>query len=135
MARRRFTRQEADGLLPYIAPLLVQLQGLKKEHERRQREVAELSRKMRTNGHVLEGRLKPAAEAMAKAVTAMNELIERVQSYGCEIKDLDMGLVDFRSLREGREVYLCWKLGEERVSFWHELDTGYTGRQALEEGA
>jgi hypothetical protein len=52
---------------------------------------------------------------------------------GIELKDPEQGLIDFRSIREGREVYLCWKLGEERVSHWHEIDAGFAGRQALEE--
>jgi len=52
---------------------------------------------------------------------------------GIELKDPELGLVDFRSIREGREVYLCWQLGEEHLSFWHEIDTGFAGRQPLEE--
>jgi hypothetical protein len=51
---------------------------------------------------------------------------------GIEVKDIDMGLVDFRSNMDGREVYLCWKLGEEHISFWHELHTGYASRQPLD---
>jgi len=63
----------------------------------------------------------------------MNGLIEKVQGMGVELKDVEVGLIDFRSIREGREVYLCWQLGEEHVTHWHELDTGFAGRQPLEE--
>jgi hypothetical protein len=69
---------------------------------------------------------------MQTTSTAINGLIERVSNLGVEVKDLEMGLVDFRAEREGREVYLCWKLGEERVSYWHELHSGYSTRQPLD---
>jgi hypothetical protein len=67
-------------------------------------------------------------EAAAKQI---NSLVDKVQGMGVELKDMEIGLVDFRTIREGREVYLCWKLGEESVSYWHELDTGYAGRKPL----
>ncbi len=56
-----------------------------------------------------------------------------VAESGAIVKDLDMGLLDFPHLRDGREVYLCWRLGEERISWWHEVDAGLSGRQPLDE--
>ena len=50
----------------------------------------------------------------------------------CELKDIEQGLIDFRTEREGREVYLCWKLGEPDIRWWHELDAGFAGRRPLE---
>jgi hypothetical protein len=61
----------------------------------------------------------------------IGELIQKILSTGVEVKDINLGLVDFLSLRDGREVYLCWQFGEEDIRFWHDLDTGYTGRQPL----
>ena len=60
------------------------------------------------------------------------ELREELESVGAELKDFELGLVDFPSIREGREVCLCWKLGEERVAFWHETNTGSSGRKPIE---
>jgi hypothetical protein len=57
--------------------------------------------------------------------------LEKLQTLGVMVKDLDTGLVDFLSLRDGREVLLCWRLGEKKVSYWHELHTGFAGRQPL----
>jgi hypothetical protein len=57
--------------------------------------------------------------------------IERIRSLGVVLKDLDMGLLDFPHEREGRVVFLCWHPPEERVEFWHDLDSGYSGRQPL----
>ncbi len=47
------------------------------------------------------------------------------------LKDIDLGLIDFPSIREGREVYLCWRIGEDRVGFWHDLDAGFNGRKLI----
>ncbi len=107
---RRFSREEADALLPQIAPRVVQLRDLKRKNDE----------------------TRSAVNDLQSTGAAINELIERVASLGVEVKDLEMGLVDFRGERDGREVYLCWKLGEERVAFWHELNTGYASRQPLD---
>jgi len=61
--------------------------------------------------------------------------VERVQSYGCQLKDMEMGLIDFPAIRDGREVYLCWKLGEEQIGYWHDVEAGYAGRQPLEDSS
>ena len=61
----------------------------------------------------------------------LQELSSEIDSAGCHIKDLEGGLIDFPTIWEGREVYLCWKLGESEVGFWHEVDAGYAGRQPL----
>ena len=135
MAAERFTRKEADALLPYLAPILFQIRELKHQHDQCREQIAELSLKTRSNGHGPETELRTARDGMEKAAVKIKELAERVQSYGCELKDMEMGLIDFRWLREDREVYLCWKLGEARVEHWHELETGFAGRQPLEEEA
>ena len=61
----------------------------------------------------------------------LRKLAEELSSFGCELKDPDRGLIDFLSLRDGREIYLCWYLGEERINYWHYLHTGFAGRQPL----
>lgn len=119
-------------MLPFLAPLLFKLQKLKEEHDRQLERVVEITARMRGNGHGLSGELQGAQQAVQGLAEQINEAIERVNEMGCELKDLDMGLVDFRTEMEGREVYLCWKLGEEHVSFWHDLDAGFAGRRPLE---
>jgi hypothetical protein len=64
-------------------------------------------------------------------LTRFQNLMEEVCSEGCHLKDVDSGLVDFPTLWEGREVYLCWKLGEPEVGHWHEIEAGFAGRQSL----
>ena len=132
MERRYFTLDEAVALLPRLTELLTTLR------ERRQawlaREHGQQSR-ARTNGHTngTAGRARAGSSSAGDDadVVAMNEIITTIQALGIEIKDLDMGLVDFYAWREGRVVYLCWRLGEPTVAWWHELDTGFAGRQPL----
>lgn len=133
MAPRRFTREEAEEMLPYLAPLLFKLRSVKAEHDSAQAKVNEISARMRTNGHGLADDLRTAQAELSKTAGQINDLVERINEMGCELKDVDMGLIDFRCDMEGREVYLCWRLGEEHVSYWHELDTGFAGRQPLED--
>ena len=90
-------------------------------------------KKSRGNGHGVDNEAGKVRREIEAAGAEINALIEKVQGMGIELKDTETGLVDFRSIREGREVYLCWKLGEEHVSFWHEIDDGFAGRQPLDE--
>jgi hypothetical protein len=61
----------------------------------------------------------------------LQALVDELTEVGCELKDYSMGLVDFIGRHQGRDVYLCWKLGESKISFWHELHTGFAGRQPV----
>ena len=125
---RRYTVAEANALLPRIRPWLEELQGI----ARRLVEIREaLSRigPARFNGKASEV-LRLEAEAEAHSPRAERAL-RRLTAMGVEVKDPATGLIDFRSLRGGREVYLCWLLGEGEIAWWHELDAGFHGRQPL----
>ena len=62
----------------------------------------------------------------------LNSLIEELTNVGCVFKGFDDGLVDFHSTLDGRDIYLCWKFGEPEIQYWHEIDSGFASRQALE---
>lgn len=132
MRPRLFTADEVDALLPQLSNLLLQMQESKAKHDRLQEKVAEYTYRMATNGHVIEKELNEARQELAQAEAELRSLLERAQEMGCEVKDINQGLVDFRSERGGREVYLCWKLGEPAVRWWHELEAGFAGRQPLD---
>ncbi len=131
MRPRRFTPEEANALLPRLSDILLQMQESKVKHDHLQERAAEYAQRMSSNGHVVEKDLNETRQELEQATAGLNGLIERVQEMGCEVKDIDQGLIDFRSVREGREVYLCWKLGEPDVGWWHELETGFAGRRPL----
>ncbi len=88
---------------------------------------------------VLGGTSPPLADLLRKktahdeAAERLVEIVNRIQETGVLVKDLDIGLVDFPSLMEGEEIYLCWKLGEDQITFWHGIDEGFTGRKPLDE--
>jgi hypothetical protein len=65
------------------------------------------------------------------AVTRLEDFVEELTEIGCDLKDYEAGLVDFIGRHEGRDVCLCWKLGEEAIGYWHELDAGFAGRQPI----
>ena len=73
-------------------------------------------------------------EREAGAIAAeVDRFVRELTALGIELKDYETGLVDFPAERDGRPVYLCWRLGEEKVQFWHEIDAGFVGRRPLEE--
>ena len=65
---------------------------------------------------------------------ALKQAIEKVHEFGCVVKDLDIGLIDFPTLFQGEEVYLCWKLGEAGIRFWHGVNEGFRGRKPIDAG-
>jgi hypothetical protein len=131
MAPRQFTLEEAESLLPRLSVLILELRTRKEEYDRFMRQVEELGQKMRGNGHLLDAELKEAQAGLEQSAESVNRLAEEVREMGCELKGIEEGLIDFRADMRGREVYLCWKFGEERIDWWHELDTGFAGRQPL----
>jgi hypothetical protein len=65
-------------------------------------------------------------------VRRLQEAVESVQQHGCLVKDLALGLIDFPTLYHGRQVYLCWMLGEESIQYWHEVEDGFRGRKPID---
>jgi len=75
----------------------------------------------------------PQGPAYLKALEYIMKRVERIQQMGVLIKDLEKGLCDFPFMLDGRMVYLCWKLGEDEIGWWHETDTGFGNRKPLDE--
>lgn len=98
---------------------------------RQLRELHEQCRTLDARGRTAEA--ERSRQRYMSVTDHLSELKEELEKIGCELKDYRVGLVDFACLHEGREVCLCWKLGEERVSCWHELDQGYAGRKPITE--
>jgi len=133
MPPRRFTLQEAENLLPRLTDVLSRMRTLKAQHDRLERELALVAIKSASNGHDVDIESRQRQAGLQQIAQQINGLIEDIQEIGCEVKGIEEGLVDFRTLLAGREVYLCWKLGEETIDWWHDLDTGFSGRQRLPE--
>ncbi len=132
MAEKHFTLDEANRLLPRLRPILEQLITLRQEMSAKQRKMEGLRAHVRGNGATAEGRafakLKTELESMAQT---LRQGIEQIHGFGCLVKDLDTGLIDFPALRQEEEVLLCWKLGETTIGFWHTTQEGFSGRKPL----
>jgi len=132
MAEKHFSLEEANRLLPRIQPILEQLIVVRREMGTKQHKMEELRAHVRGNGATAEGRafakLKAELESMAQE---LRRGIEQIHGFGCVVKDLDTGLIDFPARREGQEVFLCWKLGEQGIAFWHSTQEGFSGRKPL----
>jgi hypothetical protein len=118
-----FTLAEANALLPTLEPLMAELMERRARVVQNRHEVADIMGDLRSDRGSLE------ASYMTREFVAIEKLARRIRSYGCVIKDLNAGLVDFLAKRDGREVYLCWRFGEPRVEFFHELHTGFMSRE------
>ena len=126
---RLFTIDEARALLPVLRPILIGLRDDKRQSTELRRRLGELSAQSRQNGAAAE------AEEVERRIALQYQKIARqldeLSSLGVFVKDLDHGLVDFPSLRDGRPVLLCWRLAEPDIAWWHPIDGGFRGRQPL----
>jgi hypothetical protein len=125
MTVRYFTVDEANELLPEISVLMDRLQARRANVIESRPQMTELLSKGNSD---VGG---PVASALVQDFIAIETLAHRIREYGCVIKDLNTGLVDFLSKRGDREIYLCWRHGEPRVAFYHELHTGFAGRKPV----
>jgi len=78
-------------------------------------------------------RAEEARQRYATVTDHLSGLREELEDIGCELKDFEVGLVDFPSLRDGREIFFCWKLGEDEVGHWHTVTSGFSDRQPIED--
>ena len=135
MAQRTFTLQEAQVLLPVLKSLLQQAISGKKLIEKIDEEFQELSQRIFLSGGLLVN-IGQAARRRAerdKTVQSIKDVLAEIDSTGVQVKDLDMGLLDFPCVVEGRTILLCWKIGEEKITHWHGLEEGYAGRKPIDD--
>ena len=135
--RRLFTVEEANRLIPEIARILRELrkrrdQVIQLEQKKAVEELSWLqedgtiSPKARKEVDRLEQLLDESARSFEGEMEQLNRL-------GAQLKDLDEGLIDFFTDRGGELVYLCWKEGEDQIRHWHDLESGFTGRQPIDQ--
>ena len=132
---KRFTLTEAESLLPEIDSLLRDAVSLKAQYLEAEEVIQTFAQRVAMHGGVLVDR-----EAVLHDRTErdrhgerLKAAVEKLQDLGCVIKDLDIGLVDFPTLFHGREVYLCWRMGETGIGFWHGVDEGFAGRKQIDQ--
>ena len=130
--KQHYTVDEANATLPLLRVILRDVTTLANELRG---QAERLSRLQKTDGldraHAEE--IQHLEAEFERGQDKMREFVEELDNLGVELKDFFTGLIDFRHMRDGKEVYLCWRLGEEEVAHWHDLNSGFGGRQKLEE--
>ena len=131
-----FTLEEANLALAHVAPLVERLQGLQRSIVETNEHLDEATRKLsQGNGYPIKdvkAQLQELTQRQLGHLEEFQQALERLESLGAILKDLNMGLIDFYGHREGELVFLCWRRGEEEIRFWHRLEEGFAGRQPLE---
>lgn len=122
---RYFSVTEANEMLPKLKPLMADLLAMRARVVRSRHELGPMLDDLISD---VGGR---TASEMVLDFMEIERLVEKVQSYGCVIKDLNAGLLDFPSQRNGRDIYLCWRYGEEEITHFHNLNAGFQGRQPV----
>jgi hypothetical protein len=130
-----FTRSEAERRLPEVERALREAIFHKAEYQKADGELDRSTERIRMAGgsRVNPGPLLALRARRDTSAAALKDALERIERAGALVKDLDVGLIDFLTLYDSREVCLCWKLGEARINFWHGLDEGFRGRKPIDD--
>jgi hypothetical protein len=123
---RYFTLYEANQALKIIRPLMDEVQTIRQKIMANQPEAWPAIEKSAGNGG------NRALSKMVQDFEKFDALIHRIQDTGAQIKNINLGLLDFSAMKDEHEVYLCWQYGEGDVAFWHEIEDGFAGRQSIE---
>jgi hypothetical protein len=126
-----FTVEEASRTLPYVRPIVADIvESYRKWQDGvRRYEVIAAGSRSECGEAEEQVALREEVETLARQIT---DYLDELSAVGCVFKGFDDGLVDFFSRFDGRDVFLCWKLGEPEITHWHELDAGFAGRRELE---
>ena len=128
MERKMFTVSQANLALPRVSRLV---SGLQERHRWVRAHPQQVPLLEKTHQIVNEG---PVNSEYFETLIGIRKSLRELDEIGVQVKDISTGLVDFPARMYGREVLLCWKLGEDNIGFWHDLEGGYEGRQPLPDG-
>jgi hypothetical protein len=134
--KKYFSPAEATAALPLVRAIVRDITALAQDLKEREERLARVQVPDRGHmGDAYREELQLVQAEFERDQERMQEYIRELQNLGVVLKDFFTGLVDFPCRMDGREVYLCWRLGEPEVGYWHELDAGFVGRQKLAAGA
>ena len=131
---RFFNLQQAERLLPEVESIIRDAIAAKSDYEQAEEEMQNFSRRIMMLGGVQVDHTKVLEyrDRRESSALLLKASMEKIEEIGCLVKDLDIGLIDFPTLLSGEEVYLCWKLGESGIHFWHGVREGFQGRKAID---
>jgi len=131
---RTFTLDEAQALLPLVESLLNRAIEAKQAAAELEKEQSALVQRVFLQGGVLldVAKTQKRKTAQVALIQRAKDSLQEINAIGVQIKDLDVGLLDFPCLLDGETVLLCWKRGESRIDFWHRMEDGFRGRQPID---
>jgi len=132
---RRFSLREAESLLPQVSRLIQEAVSLKSACHEAEEALQALSQKVMLYGGIIVDRQRALGVKQRRdsSLEKLKSAVERIQETGCLVKDIEKGLVDFPTLFRGEEVYLCWKMDEPGIRFWHKVEDGFAGRKQIDQ--
>ena len=133
--KKTFTPDEAQTLLPVLRALLTRAIEGKQTIEQWDKESQDLNHRILLSGGLFVDVAKVARKRAErdKAVQGTKDALAEIEAIGVQVKDLDIGLLDFPCVVDDQIVLLCWKLGEEKIEYWHGLEEGFRGRKKIDE--
>ncbi len=130
--KKLYTPTEANATLPLVRRIVEDISTLAHDLRERHQRLAQVNHPARGRNTAAHGEeVDRVREDLERDGERLREYVVELEKLGVELKDYFMGLVDFRSRLDGKEVYLCWKMGEPYVAHWHELNSGFAGRKQL----
>ena len=129
---RVFTIEECNRLLPVLTQQLTELQKKRQSAGDLEAQIDALELICNSESKKSTAELDQLIRKHQKIVNEFYALVDQIHEHGCYLKDADLGLVDFYGMIDGRMVCLCWRLGEQQVGFWHEVNSGFTNRKPIE---
>lgn len=132
---KTFTLDEAQSMLPVVEALVNRAINSKRAAEKIDQELTSLARRIHMAGGMTIDVVKVAAQRsdLQKAIQRARETVQEIDEIGVQLKDLDTGLLDFPCRIEDEIVLLCWKSGETAIEHWHTMESGFQGRQPIDE--
>jgi hypothetical protein len=129
-----FSLTEAERLRSQIEPMLIEAMDTRRKLGELDEELGSLAERIQRSGGLLVSYEKTARVRLERnrLEESLRSSIERIHATGCIVKDLDIGLLDFPSRLNNEDVYLCWRLGEDRIRFYHRQDEGFAGRKPID---
>lgn len=132
MPQRYFTPEEANELLAAVRPLAERMVEHRQALVEAQARQAELAARIAGNGGLQPRELAAVNEKVDHEAAGIARCVDGIHELGGLVKDLDRGLVDFPARREGEEILLCWRVGEQEIAYWHGSEEGFAGRRPLD---
>lgn len=131
---RLFTLLQAEQLLPTVEKAIREAISLRSDYQEAEFGLQQSMERITMLGGAFVDRdhAQELKNRRQSSAIRLKDALDKIHSYGCVVKDLEIGLIDFTTLYRGEEVYLCWKLGERGIQYWHGIDEGFRGRKKID---